>query len=176
MRDALVAGVTLDIFNKHCDRVQMACIAQMINVLQSVILTEGPKMILTPTYHVFHMYKHHQDADLVESSIAGGKTIGLEDEYQVPNLSQSVSVSADGTVNITLNNLSVDEAVEMEIGFAELKPASVTATILTNKMDAYNTFEAPDVVKEEAFTNYKLTNEGICFTIPACSVMNFRVK
>ena len=60
--DALVAGITLNIFNKHCDRVKIACIAQMVNVLQAVILTEGEKMIKTPTYHVFHMYRHHQGA------------------------------------------------------------------------------------------------------------------
>lgn len=63
MRDALVAGLTLNIFNKHCDRVKMACLAQIVNVLQAVILTEGEKMLLTPTYHVFHMYRSHQDAD-----------------------------------------------------------------------------------------------------------------
>ena len=71
MRDALTAGVSLNIFNKHCDRIKMACIAQIVNVLQSVILTEGKKMLLTPTYHVFHMYKHHQDAELVESWLEG---------------------------------------------------------------------------------------------------------
>ena len=79
MRDALVAGLSLNVFNKHCDRVKMANIAQLVNVLQAVILTDGPKMLLTPTYHVFHMYKYHQDAELVESYLAGTKQIGEED-------------------------------------------------------------------------------------------------
>ena len=176
MRDALVAGVSLNIFNKHCDRVKMACIAQMVNVLQSVILTEGPKMILTPTYHVFHMYKHHQDADLLESYIDGNRQIGEDEEYQVPLLEESVSVSADGCVNITLNNLSVKEDVPVEVTFAELKPAEVTAAILTQEMHAHNTFEEPEKVKEEAFTAYEIKDGKLCFTAPACSVISLRVK
>ena len=71
MHDALVAGLSLNVFNKHCDRVKMANIAQLVNVLQAVILTDGPRMLLTPTYHVFHMYKYHQDAELVESYLKG---------------------------------------------------------------------------------------------------------
>ena len=175
MRDALVAGITLDIFNKHCDRVKMACIAQMVNVLQSVILTEGPKMIKTPTYHVFHMYKYHQDADLVESYIEGQKEVG-EDEIRVPSLHESVSVSADGTVNLTLNNLSVTEESEVEVSFADLKPSSVTASILTEKMDAYNTFEEPERVKEVEFTNYEITENGVKFSVPASSVVLLRIR
>ncbi len=101
MRDALVAGVTtLNIFNKHCDRVKMACIAQMVNVLQSVILTEGPKMVKTPTYHVFHMYKYHQGAQLLDSFLDENGEAG-DGEYRVPALQESVSVSEDGTVNVS---------------------------------------------------------------------------
>lgn len=176
MRDALVAGVSLNIFNKHCDRVKMACIAQMVNVLQSVILTEGPKMLLTPTYHVFHMYKHHQDADLVESYVDGNKTIGLEEEYQVPFLDESVSVSADGCINITLNNLSVSEDAPVEIAFAQLNPTEVKGAILKEEMHAHNTFEDPEKVKEEVFTDYEIKDGKICFTAPACSVISLRVR
>ncbi len=176
MRDALVAGVTLNIFNKHCDRVKMACIAQMVNVLQSVILTEGPKMILTPTYHIFHMYKHHQDADLVESYVDGNKTIGADEEYQVPEISESVSISADGTVNVTISNLSITEDVPMEISFAELNPTKIEAAIVTGEMHAHNTFEEPEVVKEVAFNDYKADGNKVSLTIPACSVISFRMK
>ena len=177
MRDALVAGVSLNIFNKHCDRVKMACIAQMVNVLQSVILTEGEKMILTPTYHVFHMYRHHQDADLVESCITGNSVLDAgEKEYQVPKLQESVSVDKEGVITITLNNLSVAESEEMEVAFAELAPTQVSASIVTQEMHAYNTFEEPENVKEEAFTAYEITSEGVKFTIPPCSVISFRIK
>mgnify|MGYP000684982437 FL=1 len=86
MRDALVAGINLNLFNKHSDRVKMANIAQMVNVLQSMILTEGEKMVKTPTYHVFDLYQVHQENDLLASSLET-EQVGLEDEYMVPNLS-----------------------------------------------------------------------------------------
>ena len=177
MRDALVAGLSLNIFNKHCDRVKMACIAQMVNVLQSVILTEGEKMILTPTYHVFHQYRHHQDADLVESCITGNSTLDAgEKEYQVPKLQESVSIDKDGIVTITLNNLSTTDSEEVEVAFTELNPSDVSASIVNQEMHAYNTFEEPENVTEEAFTAYEITEKGLRFTIPACSVVAFRVK
>ncbi len=176
MRDALVAGLTLNIFNKHCDRVKMACIAQLVNVLQSVILTEGPKMLLTPTYHVFHMYRHHQDAELVESYVEGNKTIGVEEEYQVPLLNESVSIGADGVVNMTLSNLSVTEDVPVEMVFTELSPSNIEASILKDEMHAHNTFENPNKVQERVFMDYEAKNGTIRFTAPACSVISFRVK
>ena len=175
MRDALVAGVTLNIFNKHCDRVKMACIAQMVNVLQSVILTEGPKMILTPTYHVFHMYKHHQDADLLHSYMEGNKTIG-SDEDQVPFLSESVSVGADGEIHVTVSNLSVSESAPIEIAFAELQPSSVKAAVLTGEMHAHNTFDAPEQVKEAELTDVEIAGGRIRFTAPACSVISLNIR
>ena len=176
MRDALVAGLSLNIFNKHCDRVKMANIAQLINVLQAVILTDGPRMLRTPTYHVFHMYKYHQDADLVESYIDGVETIGEEEEFMVPNLQESVSVDKDGIITITLNNLSVEKEESVEVSFAECRAQKVTASILHNEMHAYNTFEDPDKVKEEKFKDFTVENGKLCFKIPACSVIQFRVQ
>lgn len=171
MRDALIAGINLNIFNKHCDRVKMANIAQLVNVLQAVILTEGDKMVLTPTYHVFNMYKAHQDAQLVESSLVS-KEIGLEEGVSVPNLHESVSVGKDGKLHITINNLSVSEAYEVESVIADTIISSVKATILTGKFNAYNTFEQPDVVKTVEFNDFKITDKGISFVIPACSVLH----
>ena len=176
MRDALVAGLSLNVFNKHCDRVKMANIAQLINVLQAVILTDGPRMLLTPTYYIFHMYKYHQNAELVESYMDGVKEIGEDKEFMVPNLQESASIDETGTMTITINNLSVSDSEPVDISFAECKPSLVTASILTQKMDAYNTFENPDTVKEEAFTAFQVTEKGISFVMPACSVIQFRVK
>ena len=107
MRDALVAAVNLNIFNKHCDRVKMANIAQLVNVLQSVILTEGKKMILTPTYHAFDMYRCHQGNELLDSFLET-ETIGMEEAYRVPNLHESVSVDKEGVIHIPVANLSYD--------------------------------------------------------------------
>ena len=102
MRDALVAGMTLNIFNKHSDRVKMACIAQLINVLQSVMLTDGEKMIKTPTYHVFHMYRHHQGATLLRSDLIGAGTVGAG-KNELPKVIESVSENADGVITGTLD-------------------------------------------------------------------------
>ncbi len=175
MRDALVAGINLNIFNKHCDRVKMANIAQMVNVLQAVILTEGRKMILTPTYHVFNMYKYHQDAELLDSYIET-EEIGVDKEYMVPNLNESVSYGKDGKIHITLANLSVKDAYEIEGNLADTAVDSVCGTILTGAMDAHNTFENPDAVHTEAFEGCKVVDNKLVFTIPACSVLHLEVS
>ena len=174
MRDALVAGINLNIFNKHCERVKMANIAQMINVLQSVILTEGEKMVLTPTYYAFYLYRNHQDATLIDSYLQTNQ-IGTE-KYQVPNLHESVSISKDGHLNITINNLSITESYEVQMIFTDWKAEDVKGTILTGKMNAYNTFEEPDNVKLCDFKDYTITEQGIKLIIPACSVLHLEVK
>lgn len=175
MRDALVAAINLNIFNKHCDRVRMANIAQLVNVLQSVILTEGDQMIKTPTYHVFDLYKHHQNGTLVESELKADQ-IGLEEAYMVPNLHESCSIDDNGVYHITLANLSCDSDYEMNIALDGLAAKEVSAEILTGKMNDKNTFEQPENVKVSAFTNYQTVNGEIAFTIPSCSVMHLEVR
>lgn len=174
MRDALVAGLTLNIFNKHCDRVKMANIAQMINVLQAVILTEGEKMILTPTYHVFDMYQCHQNAELVDSYI-DATFIGMDNENQVPNLQESVSMNKDGSINITINNLSADEAYEVQTIFTQKQIKSATAWILTNEMTAHNTFQNTEKVHIEKFDEIETNGKELKFKILPCSVMKIMI-
>lgn len=174
MRDALVAGINLNIFNKHSDRVRIANIAQLVNVLQSVILTEGEKMLLTPTYHVFNMYKCHQDAILVDSFLET-EQIGVDDA-KVQNLHESASVDAEGKLNITINNLSVTDAYDINSILVDMDVKSVKAEILTNRMNAYNTFDNPNLVHTEEFTDFKVTDKGIDFKIPACSIIHFTVE
>ena len=170
MRDALVAGITLNLFNKHSDRVKMANIAQMINVLQSVLLTDGPRMVKTPTWHVFRMYKEHQEAVLLESCIET-EQIGLEEEFQVPNLTESASVDADGNIQITVTNLSVSDAYPVHTVVTGWTGNAVCAEILSNEMQAKNTFEDPDAVATVPFDGVVRTADGIDFTIPACCVV-----
>lgn len=174
MRDAVVAGLTLNIFNKHSDRVKMANIAQLINVLQSVILTEGEKMILTPTYHIFNMYKYHQNATLLESHIET-ETIGTK-EFEIPNLSESVSMAADGTIHITIANTSVSQAYPIEGILVDQNVTSVTGEIVTGAMQAHNTFEKPEQVTKKEFKDVTVTDAGLKFTIPACSVVHLAIK
>ena len=175
MRDAIVAAVNLNLFNKHCDRVKMANIAQMVNVLQSVILTEGEKMIKTPTYHVFNMYKYHQDAELLESSI-DTEEIGLDKDNMVPNLNESVSMAEDGTINITVTNLSATESYPVETYILEKDVTEVSGEILVNTMKAYNTFDEPEMVKTERFDGITVDGNNLKFTIPPCSVVHVSLK
>ena len=174
-RHGHIAGITLNIFNKHSDRVKMANLAQIVNVLQSVILTDGADMILTPTYHVFDMYKYHQDAMLVDSSVET-ETIGVEDEWQVPNLTESVSVAEDGAVHITLTNLSLDKDYEIRTILTDYQVNEVKGEIVHGEMHEMNTFETPDQVRVKEFNEVEKTAEGIKFTIPKCSVLHLEVR
>ena len=155
MRDALVAGINLNLFNKHSDRVKMANIAQMVNVLQSMILTEGEKMVKTPTYHVFDLYQVHQENDLLASSLET-EQVGLEDEYMVPNLTESVSVDANGVLHITMTNVDLEKAYPVEAVLLGKEAGEIKAEIVTGHMQD--------------------KKEGISFTIPACSVLHIAVK
>ena len=174
MRDALVAAVTLNIFNKHSDRVKMACIAQMVNVLQAVILTEGPEMIKTPTWHVFNMYKDHQDAVLVGSCLET-ETIGEEEAYMVPNLSESASIDPEGKLEITMGNLSATASYPIETVITGFAARKAKAEILTGDMHDRNTFEKPDTVAGKPF-DVELQNGKLCFTIPPVSVVKISVE
>ncbi|WP_099203857.1 alpha-N-arabinofuranosidase [Scatolibacter rhodanostii] len=174
MRDALVAALTLNIFHKHADRVHMANLAQIVNVLQSVILTEGDKMVKTPTYHVFRMFSPHQDSTVVDSFIET-KPIGM-DSIEIPNLHESVSVSEEGILNLSICNLSATESFEVQSILVETNISEITASILTEEPHAYNTFDKPETVEEQPFTDFIIQENKICFSIPACSIIQFAVK
>ncbi len=176
VRDALIAGITLNIFNKHCDRVRMAALAQMVNVLQAVLLTEGDQMIKTPTYHVMHMYRHHQGAQLLESSLSGVETIGMRD-WKVPKLTESVSMDESGAITITVNNLSVSDSESVEVQLAESGYQVIESRIVTGEdVHDHNTFEAPEKVTESELADYRLTGQGLTFTLPANSVAELRIR
>ncbi len=176
VRDALIASITLNIFNKHCDRVKMAALAQMVNVIQSVLLTEGAQMIKTPTYHVMHMYRYHQDADLLESSLSGVKQIGVG-EWTVPCVTESVSADGNGAITITLCNLSAASAEEVEISFVKGGYSVSEASVVTHcDIHAHNTFDDPKAVQEKSYTDYHTKERGLVITLPAASVVLIRLK
>ena len=176
VRDALVAGINLNLFNKHCERVRLACIAQLANVLQSVILTEGEEMIKTPTYHIFHMYRHHQDATLLDSNLVGATEIGT-DKFKVPEVSESVS-EKDGIITITLVNLSATDEKELEVSFVEKGDVQVVEASVVSGSDIHdhNTFDTPDMVNETSFTAYTVSGGEMKVALPAHSVVEIRVK
>lgn len=175
VRDALIAAVNLNIFNNHCDTVVMANIAQTVNVLQAVILTEGPRMLLTPTYHVFEMYKGHQNARQLESYVETAQ-IGNAPDGQVPNLHISASQAESGKVLITVVNLDDTKAAPLECllgGFGQIK--AVTGRVLTGKRDAYNTFAKPESVQPVPVEDIVHAEDSFHTVLPACSVAAFEV-
>jgi len=174
MRDALVAGITLNIFNKHSDRVRMANIAQLVNVLQSCILTDHEKMILTPTYHVFDMYKHHQNSTLLESHIENFMTGPAE--WLVPAVNESVSVDDKGVIHITLNNLSSTDMHDIVIDIKDKEVTRCRAEILTGDIHSHNTFENPEVVSITHFEEILCENNKLSFSIPPSSIMHIAVE
>ncbi len=174
MRDALVAGATLNIFNSHADRIVMANIAQLVNVLQSVILTEGEKMLLTPTYHVFDLYSRHQDAELLDCWLTTPQ-VGCGEE-EVPQVSVSASKGADGGVTVTLCNLSDDAACTVKCVPEGMNAANAQGRILTGAAAAYNTFEAPEAVRPAAFDGFTLRDGRCTVELPACSVLELVLR
>ena len=175
LRDALVAGVTLNIFNDHCDRVKMANIAQLVNVLQSMILTDKERMLLTPTYHVFEMYKVHQDATLltVELSAPDYKL----DEKAIPSLHASASRDKAGRVHLSVINLDPHRDAQISVKVAGAQTGTITGRILTaTTMDAHNTFDHPDAVKPVPFTGFERKGEEIAITLPSKSVVMLEIQ
>ncbi|HCE45184.1 MAG TPA: alpha-N-arabinofuranosidase [Lentisphaeria bacterium] len=169
MRDALVAGLSLNIFNAHAERMHMANIAQTINVLQAMILTEGAKMLLTPTYHVFEMYKVHQDATLLPSH-AEVATYEMNNE-KIPQVSASASKAGDGTINLSLCNLHHEKETELTCDIRGAKVSGIKGRILTaGAMSALNTFDKPSAVKPTVFDEFKINKDKITVKLPARSV------
>lgn len=169
MRDAILASINLNLFNEHSARVKMANIAQMINVLQAILLTEGDKMVKTPTYHVFDMYKEHMEADLVYSHCENKDIEAKDGKFKA--VSQSVSVDAQGKMHITISNASLDEEFDIDCAIPRSEYKNVSAKILTAKYDAVNTFDSPDVVKPEVFDDVKLEGERLALKLPKCSLV-----
>ena len=175
MRDAFVAALTLNIFNKYTERVKMANIAQVVNVLQAMILTDGPRMVLTPTYHVFEMYKAHMGATNLPLYIQCDSLVSNGRKFAT--ISASASKDSKGEVHITLANIDPDKDQKIEIDLGSFKIDEVTGTILTAKtIDAYNTFENPGTVVPTVFKGAKLTKNGLMIKVPAKAIISLELK
>lgn len=174
MRDAMIAGMTLNIFNNHADRVRGANLAQIVNVLQAVILTEGEKMLLTPTYHVMKMYNVHQDALMIpmaletENYTFSGKSI--------PAVSASASTKG-GEMNISLTNVDLHKGHEVSIQLRGQNFSKIKGQILnSNSIQDYNTFAQPEKISIQEFSGAKVVNGALKLTIPAHSVIVLNLK
>ena len=170
LRDALVAGINLNIFNNHCDRVQMANIAQTINVLQAVILTEGEKMILTPTYHVFDMYKVHQNAQQLSVEFESSQYSFQDDS--VPQINVSSSKDDEDRIHISLCNLDPNSGAHINCELRGTVRSSVSGVILTaDEMNVHNTFEEPERIKPSEFNGASIANNVLDIQLPPKSVV-----
>jgi alpha-N-arabinofuranosidase len=170
MRDALIAGASLNIFHKHADRVKMANLAQTVNVLQAVILTEGEKILLTPTYHVLKMYNVHQDAQLIPVAFEAP-------QYKVngeslPAVSVSASKNQKEEVHISLVNIDVKKANVFKIDLSAFIVKKIAGQILSSsKLQDHNTFEKPNVLMPKEFKDFKYRNGILEVTLPPFSVV-----
>jgi len=175
LRDAVSAGIFLNAFNEHCYRVRMANIAQTNNVLQAMILTKGEKMIVTPTYHVFEMYKVHQGATYLPSDLSSDTY--RYDGQELPMLVCSASKDKAGKIQLSICNINPKASAELicEVRGATVK--SVTGRVLTaSKMNTHNTFDEPNTVKPTILEGIKLEDGQILATLPSKSVVVLTIE
>ena len=183
MRDAFVAALSLNVFHKYTDRIKMANIAQIANVLQSMILTKEDKMVLTPTYYVFQMYNVHQDAthlplEVVCENRQVRAKMGKDGEQRtLPLLAATASKAKDGAVHISLSNVDLKDANEVTVDLAGLDLKEVSGKILACKqVSAMNTFEQPDEVKPVVFKGAKLKNGKLTVKMPPISIVALELR
>jgi alpha-N-arabinofuranosidase len=175
LRDALIAGTTLNIFNNHSERVRMANLAQTVNVLQALILTKGTQILLTPTYHIFDMYKVHQDAKLLNVSFKSP-------EYQVgdkkiPAVNVSASLDSTGAVHVSLVNLEPNRKNTVRTSLLGINWKSVQGSVLTSKqLTDINSFENPGNIKIVPFNGAKKEGDQLVVELPAQSVVVLELK
>lgn len=175
IRDALVAGINLNIFNNHCDRVKMANIAQTVNVLQAMIFTESEKMVLTPSFYVYEMYKVHHDAALIPLHFVSPEY--KYDGNRIPAVSASASKDKNGIVHITFTNADPVAEQDITIDIRGGSVSSVTGKVLTAKeLNAHNTYDNPDVVKSMDFKGARLNKGALTVKLPSKSVVMLELK
>jgi alpha-N-arabinofuranosidase len=174
LRDALVAGIHLNIFNNYAERVKMANVAQIINVLQSVILTDGDAMLVTPTYHVFDMYKAHHDALKLPLYIESEqKTVGFS---AIPLVTASASLDRDGKIHVSLTNIDADGERSVNIELYGVSVKSVTGSIITSaNIQDINTFDKPDRIGIEPFTGMTAGRSAVTVQMPPKSVITLEI-
>ena len=176
LRDAFVASLTFDIFHKYTDRLKMANIAQVVNVLQSMILTKGNQMTLTPTYHVFRMYNVHQDATYLPLDIQVA-TKKVDGNRTIPMLSGTASRDQQGKIHISLSNVDLQNVQDVSINLQGVDAKRVTGEILTSSnITDHNTFDKPEQVKPVAFNGASISGNTLKVKLPAKSIVTLELQ
>ena len=175
LRDALIAGTTLNIFNNHADRVKMANLAQTVNVLQSIVLTKGKEMLLTPTYHVFDLFMGHMDARLIPMSFTTPDyTSGNE---KIPAVNASASLDSNGKMHITLVNIDAGKDITLNISLKGKSYKKVSGRILTSKsFTDINTFDNKNKVIPAAFSGATIGKGALNIKLPRLSVVSVELE
>jgi alpha-N-arabinofuranosidase len=168
----MVAALSLNIFHKYTERLKMANIAQIANVLQSMVLTRGDKMVLTPTYHVFRMYNVHQDAIYLPTECNSEKfTDG--NGRECPYIDVTASKDASGRIHLTLVNTCLDENAEVSV---PLESRNITGEILTaDKIQDHNTFDSPDRVRPVEFKDFRTKGGKLMISMPSKSIVSLTI-
>ena len=175
LRDALIAGTTLNIFNNHSDRVRMANLAQTVNVLQAVILTKGRQMLLTPTYHVFDLYKVHHDAKYLPVQLTTPDY--SIDGQKIPAVNVSASQDSTGVVHISFVNLDPNAAIPVKLSLKDVSWNSVTGEMITSgKVSDINTFEQPKNITISKFIAAHKEGDYLKVSLPPKSVVVLELK
>ncbi|MCH5599184.1 alpha-N-arabinofuranosidase [Niabella ginsengisoli] len=175
LRDALIAGTTLNIFNNHADRVKMANLAQTVNVLQSIVLTKGKEMLLTPTYYVFDLYTKHMDAKLVPFSFTAPDYVNGENK--IPAVNASASLDSTGKIHITLVNIDANKDIMIKAALKGKSYKSVDGRILTSeKFNDINTFENKNKVVPVPFKGASIEKGELVVKLPKLSVISLTLN
>lgn len=176
MRDAMVAALSFNVFHRYADRIKMANIAQVANVLQAMVLTRGQEMVLTPTYHAFYLYRPHQGAHYLETTCSAAER-RVTETRSVPEVSVTASRKG-GKIHLSLVNPELEKGQKVSVKFEQLKPSKLSAMILkADAIDAYNDFGAnADRVRVTKFDGAKLTKQGLEIELPAASIVTLEIE
>lgn len=175
LRDALLAGSILNIFHKYCERVKVANIAQLVNVLQALFLTDGEKMLLTPTYHVFDMYKIHQDAIMLPTDLLSPQYGRFNREINA--ISVSASKNKEDVISISIVNVDPTQSIDV---FCDIRGVQdmkfISGSVLTAPLiDSHNTFEKPNVVELKDFNKIKVKANHLTINMPPKSLVTIQL-
>lgn len=181
MRDAMVAALSLNIFHKYADRLKMTNIAQIANVLQSMVLTQDDQMVLTPTYHVFKMYVPHQGGNFIPLEI-NSPTMKVDSERKdfqrsVPMIS-ATATEKNGIVTLSIANTSLDDKAKISIPVESLKINKVdnSCILKSENISDHNDFNDPTKVKPEDFKDAKIKNGNLEFEMPKASIVTLTLS